>query len=460
MMSGKKSIQVEESEWYRIQRQASQFKDVLRDLPSLIDDVRRRTRADLDESFAAVEQRHLRTEQVIAGLSEQTRQLEADTTRRLRAQARQTQEALRATEGALRAETRELLAAQQRELRSEIEAETAARKAETARLADQLRAMGEDHARAEAAARAWLGDGRTMAALIRDTLPHERYAPRRLAALETRLTTAEGSIGAGRYDAALAVAQEAFLGLSELRLDVERLDLENRVAGSEAAEAVTVVGRLVERSERLPVKGPDGEALPHVELDVDHWTHGDLTKLRDDVGAALARATDERLSTEELRALVTDEVPALQERLGETVERARMTQLASQLRVNLADAVARTLDDTAGYRLEAGQYADQDERGSFYAKLSHENGNEIVIDIAPGSSGSGGSVLRILSYDYDVTAETELQERARAVRGALRGEGHEAGEAVSEPGTPTVTEPSYVQLSTEQLGGRATRSRS
>lgn len=458
-MSGRKRITVDESEWFRLQQQASRFKEVSRDLPQLIEDVRRQTRADLDRTFAGVEERNRRTEQLVGSLSEHTRRLEADTTARLNRQARQAHQALAATAGELRQETRGLLAAQRDALHGEIADERAERRAEAARLAEQLQQLAADHAQAERTARTWLADGEAMVSLIRETLPHDRFAPGRLASLEARLSTVGQNISGRRFDAALALAQESFHALGELRVELSRLDLEHRVAGAAATEALLVVEKLVTRNAVLPVRGPDGDELPDVALDVDHWTRGELTTLREEIDALRRRVADDGLGTEELLALATGTAPALQERLGETVERAGMRQLASQLRVNLADAVARTLDLTAGYELTGGEYADSDEREAFYAKLTHQNGNEIVLDIAPVPGDTGECVLRILSYDRDTTSEAERNERTRAVREALRAEGHHAAAPVAESGgsAPAATEPAYVQLGAEPAPHRTSQ---
>ncbi|MCG7529517.1 hypothetical protein MHW47_34435, partial [Streptomyces sp. OfavH-34-F] len=112
-MSGRKRIQVDESEWYRIQRKAQQLKEVRRDIPALIDEVRRKTGEDLDRVFARVEERQQRHDTVVRGLSEQTRRLEAETARRLRDQAAEVRGTLAAHAGQLREETRRGLAEQQ-----------------------------------------------------------------------------------------------------------------------------------------------------------------------------------------------------------------------------------------------------------------------------------------------------------------------------------------------------------
>ncbi|GGX73299.1 coiled-coil domain-containing protein [Streptomyces hiroshimensis] len=440
-MSGRKRIQVDESEWYRVQRKAQQLKDVQRNLPRLIDEVRAQTRADVDRAFTTVRERQQRHEEAVRGLSDRTRQLEADTTRRLREQAAQLHRTLHETAGRIQEETRRRLAEQQAETRKAIAAERAERRAGMARLSREIDAMKEDRARAGESVRTWLADARTMAGLIAATLPHERYAPGELARLTGRLSTAEQNAAEGRFDAALAVAQETYHSLSELRVDTEQRELERCSAQQEAVEALVRVEALVEGNEQRPVIGPDGEALAGYALDVVYWSEGELEALRREAAAALARARDDEAGTAELRDLRDQEAPRLEADLGSTVERAGMRHLASQIRVNLADAVAHSLGEYAYYDLVDGEYENADPRGRYYAKLRNEaNGNEIVVDIAQADRDSERCVVRVMSYDHDTTAEAELHDRAEAVQQALAADGLRDGlrpsAPVSEPGTP------------------------
>lgn len=435
-MSGRKRIQVDESEWYRVQRKAQQLKEVVRNIPQLVDAVQQQTRTDLDRVFARVDQRQQRQEEVVRGLSEQTRRLEADTTRRLREQAGELHGALQRTAGQVREEARREMAAQQRRLRDEIAAERAERRAEMARIDAELTGLQEDRARAGEAVRTWLADARAMAGLIAESGLHERYAPGELDRLTARLATAEQNAAQGRLDAALAVAQETYHSLSELRVDTEQAEFERASAQTEAVVSLVRVEQLIDGNRERPVLGPDGLALEGYTLDVAYWSQGELDALLRQTAEGLSRARDDRTDTGELLELREHTAPRLERELSDTVERAGMRQLASQIRVNLADAVAHTLSEFAYYDFVDGEYEDADPRGAYYAKLRHENGNEIVLDVSQTERDSGECVVRVLSYDHDVTAEAELRDRARAIEQGLRDDGHRASAPVSEPGEP------------------------
>jgi hypothetical protein len=441
-MSGRKRIQVDESEWYRLQRRARQLREVKRDIPRLFDDVRAQTRADIDRAFSSVEARQRRQHEAIDRLSDRTRHLEADTTRRLREQADRLHQDLRETAGRIEQDTRQQLEQQRREAERAIAAERAERRAETARLAQEIDAFKADRARAEDTVRTWLADARTMADLIEGELPHERYAPGRLDRLRRRIATAEETAANGRFDAALAVAQETFHELSDLRVDIEQRELERCLAQKEAVEALVQVETLAEENRQRPVLGEDAEVVAGYQLDVAHWSEGEYDRVRQDAARALTLARDPLTGVQELRALREEEAPRLERSLGEAVERAGMRQLTSQMRVNLADVVADTLAEIAFYDLveEESGYHDGDQRGAYRARLRHEaSGNEITVEIDQADKDSPQCVIRVLSHDHDITAEAELRDRAEAVYQALREEGVPIGldtsAPVEEPGT-------------------------
>jgi hypothetical protein len=437
-MSGKKRIMVDESEWYRLQRQASRLGEIKRSLPKLIADVRRQSQADLERVFGQMETRQQRVEQVVGSLGEATRRIEADTNRRLREQGQRMEETLRNSVGELRDETRELLAEQEGRWRTELSEERRQRREEVNQLSRTVGALSEERERAVASADAWLADAQAVHDLIRDNLDHARFAPGQLASLERRLATARQNLEQGSGMAALAVAQGAYHDLSDLRLELELREREWRVLQAAAGEALLVVEGLIDQNTSRPVQGQDGGDLPGVILDVDYWSDNELSRLREEVAAASQRVRDEDtpMSLEELRAMVDDGATEFERRIAAIVERAGLRQLASQLRVNLADAVAQTLDEVAGYELVDGTYAGEDQRAAFYAKLAHQNGNQIVVDVSPDSEEPGRCVLRVLSYDHDVTAEEELVERAREIVSGLQERGLRAEAPETEAGVP------------------------
>jgi hypothetical protein len=434
-MSGKRRITVDEAQWNALQRQARQLRELKINAPQLVADLQRQTQQEVERVSERLENRQRAVEQTMSALSDQTRALEAETTRQLRDQASEMHRRLADTAGQLREETDAALAQQQQAWRAELAAERKRQRAELARLDSQIRRQAKASSEA---AEAWLRDAELVHDLIRDELPHERYAPGQLAALDRRLATARDNVQQGQSQAALALAQEAYHDLSELRVEIELRDREWTGLHTVVYEALLQLdGLAAENAKQIIAAGEVGNDAA-VDLDVDYWSEGALTKLRSDVADLLTSVNDTEAwpSTDELRDIAEVRVPELERRLSDVVERAHMRLLASQLRVNVAEVVAKTLDEVAGYQVADHLYEQLDSRRTFLAKLEHSNGNEIVVSVAPSTDESGQCVLRLLSYDYDTAAESVLEERAHAVTRELRSRGLDADDQGCEAGEP------------------------
>lgn len=431
-MSGRKRVTIDESKWLAVEKEARQLRQIQRNLPALIKQVRDQTRTDLERVTGELEARQDRVEATAATLNEQARRLEEDTNRRLRRHVRRMESRLREQTN----ETRDALAEQSRELRTEIADLRRRNRVELDRLTDQVGDLVQHADLAASAARKWTADARTMHDLLRDGMPHERHAPGQLEKLERRLVTAEQNATEGTPAAAIALAQEVYHGLSELRLDVELAERERIEARAAAVTELAITAGLVEENAVREVPDSNGLVIDGVVLDVDHWSRGELSTLRGTVEDLLASARDDEnpLRAQDLRQITEVEVPRLRKRLADLVEQAGGRQLSSQLRFNVADVVVQVLDEVAGYELVDSTYAGEDYREAYFTKLAHGNGNEIVVEVAP--SADGRFVLRMLSYDHETTAAAELSERATALATGLRSQGLTVTSPEEEAGTP------------------------
>jgi hypothetical protein len=428
-MSGAKRIMVDETAWRQAQSAAARLSDVQRDLPAMLEAARRQHQADLERTFTAVDARQSQVEQSLAGLSDQARRLEKETTRRLREQAVQLREELQTAI----AETRGDLAEQERRLQAEIEQERGERQRELSALGAELAMLADDKERAAALARTHLDDARLLHDTIRDALPHDRFTPGALATLGQRIQLAETNLAQGTAQTALAGAQETYLRLGELRVELELRDREWRTAQVTAVSSLTLMLERITAGAELAV--PDME---DVTLDVDYWSDGELTRLRDEVAAAadLARSDDRPLSVAELRKVVDAQAPAYQERLTEIVARAAVRQVASQVRVNVAEIVVDALESATGYAWEENAYAGEDPRDAFYSRLRQPlTGGEIVIEVAPDEE-TGDCAVRILSFDRDAPDEEARTQRAHLLVRSLREQGLSVGDPAGEAREP------------------------
>jgi hypothetical protein len=436
-MSGRKTITVDSAEWARLRREANKLRDVQRNLPKLIDGVREQAARDLERNMADVKGRQRQFDRTLAKLSKETRELERSTNRRLAEQASQLRSELASEAGALRKETRTLLAAQDARLRSMVEAERQERTRQVAELKADVGELQQDRKRALGAARTWLSDARTLADYIATQLPHARFAPGELAALERRLEQADDNVRAGLGEAGLASAQSIYHDLSDLQVTVTTAENRWLLARDAASSAVVLLEALVTDNALLRGVDESGAELSDVDLDVDFWTNGGLTELHREVDSLLAqlRADDCPLSTEELRRIAAETVDEFTERLADLVQAAKMRQLASQLRVNIADTIVDNLIDN-NYELVDGTYAGEDYRGAFFAKVTHLDGSEVVVIVEPTQHDDVSSLVRIESFDTDTASEEIRQNRARELAAGLRRSGLDVGDPTEAAGTP------------------------
>jgi hypothetical protein len=380
-MSGAKRISVDQADWDRAQQAARNLAQVRRDLPGMLENVRRQNQADLNRVFTAVSRRQEQAEQALAGLSSWTRDLEARTNQQLRAQAAQLQ--------GLRAESRQ----QAKELRQEIGRERGERKKQFKQLDQKISNLKAGRDQASERANAIYQDARRMRAAIQ-AMPHERFVPGQLARLERRLDDAGQTMRDQEGAYSLGYVQELYQDLSDLRADVQLLEQAWLHAQVEALAAL----RTVHETVKVNAEVPSG-AVPDTKIDVDYWTDGGLTALLAEIEETTQTAGgDSPLTVEQLRALIQENVPQYEQRLDALVARADDRSFASQARVNTAEHMVDVLVEQ-GYVFVDETYEGSDFRGAHFSKVKDVDDAEVVMEIAP--EGDTGMTIRVLSYDDD-----------------------------------------------------------
>jgi hypothetical protein len=432
---------VDRSTWQDARAAVTRLRDVNRDLPGINEALCSDQQRHLIRMAAEMQARQEAVDRSLAGLTEQTKELEAQAGRRLRAHAALLQDASRK----LGEEGRRSLDEQEEQLRSELAQEREERERDFGELRDGLAGIRQDRERVLAVAGDLVADVRVLAEAIADNLPHKRFAPGRLAAVDRRLALVEGNLADGIGETALAQAQDLWLQLGDLRAEVEFRDQEWQLAQIGAVSATTVLLEQIRINSSLDVSDEQGKRIEGVTLDVDFWSEGELTELRDAVSALGGRLAAETHppTLEELRTIINQDAPAFGERLTEIVSRAGARQFASQIRVNLAELVVETLEDATGYVWEEGQatYAGEDPRRAFYSKVRHLDDSEIVVEVAPDQDGECCE-LRILSYDAGIPDEEERASRAHVIAERLRDLGLRVGSpsAESDPPDPALAD--------------------
>ncbi|WP_405604147.1 hypothetical protein OG741_34170 [Streptomyces sp. NBC_01410] len=448
-MSRGKRIVVDEAEWQRLHQAARSLRELNQSLPSLLDDVRRTTRRDFERGFATVEARQREFEKSLSAAGKQMNDLEKRTAKRLEEHARRMAEQEAELIGRIdagltdvRAETHALIETEHRWTEEVLAAERAERTRQVSELQEGMSELFGDRARATARATESLQQAVLVAGHIRRHLPHERFAPGRLAQLEQRIERAEANLGAGFSEATLAAAEECWLQLGELRVALELRDREWRTMRSLADGSLRRLADQVDHNRRRSGVNIDG-SLNDSEVDVDRWSSGSLTLLDRQIEAELRRVREESgpSSVEDMRQVFEHRVPRMYEHLKDINQLAGAEQLASQVRADVASTAVDVLIEN-GYEMDGWTYQGGDERGAFTAKVNHEDGSEIVITVSQLPGERPDCVLEMATFHDAVGADEIRLRRARSLAARLR----DAGIQVREPEATGEPEPGLADL--------------
>jgi hypothetical protein len=296
------------------------------------------------------------------------------------------------------------------------------------------RMAGDSERKADLAER-WLLSAEQVSSFIRQNYHHAFHLPGVIARLEQQLSLARDNLENGMSEAALLSAQQVYMQLSEARVDLERMEAEWQVLFCSAWEGACNIHALAMENQEAEAVDLDGAPV-NVMLDVDYWTSGSLSNVFYEVEELFKKMEDtEHLpSTVELRRMLKNQLPEIQDELGEAVFNARVAAINSQLRINIADLVVQALQEQ-GFSLENASYQGVDMRQSYAARMMNFEGNEVEIQVAPYGSGIGENELHVRSFDEQLRTEHELLQRWREINQSLaqRGLSVRQAEVVGAP---------------------------
>ena len=257
-MSGEKCkyVRVEEQELRRLREQESRLRSVQNDLPERLNAVREQARQEFQQRLAPLENRARQQEQETQKLKSGLKDLEKQTQKRLQRQREEFQTAVKESESrqkqALRRETNRLESAMNQGFESQrreylqitqqqrqeyiqllehqdtkftqlIDEERQARQEQIKQVVANIQ---EERERKAQLATDMLADVETVWEQINRDYQHERFAPGKLADLRRGLEMARSNIQSGVNEAAIANAQQTYLDLADLRLELEQKEQE------------------------------------------------------------------------------------------------------------------------------------------------------------------------------------------------------------------------------------------
>ena len=454
-MSGEtiKLVKVEEIVLRQLRQHKSRVHSKTPDLSEQVNVAKKHRQ--LQQDLTSLEQRNQRLEQQTPQLKTSLASLEKNTSKRLRQQQQELQAALREAESrqqpvsrpsadqslgfeqqrsenlkvkaAAQQEYNRLMQEQAQKFNQIVEQERSSRQQEQQVLQQQLEQVvgniEQDKQRKQKLAQDLLADVQLIWQQIDRNYQHGRFAPDRLANLNRLLAMAQDNVGAGLYEAAIANAQQTYLALADLRLELEQKEQEWLLLYNAALGDVRSLLAEARASRQCEVEVGEGNEAEKFNLDVDYWTNGrlgqyeqQLNQIVETLQAASLQNNQSSLTTEQLKAL-TGRIAALQPTLGEIVEQARSVILSSQLRAEIADTVVEALA-SLGYTLVDPEtdaaYEGDDQRQAYLVKVKNLAGDEVVTVINPEKEFGANSVS-INAFSQSIVDETAAQQNAQAI---------------------------------------------
>lgn len=458
-MSGRKHVSIDSSEHQRLIQDRSRLRSINENLPRILEEVRRESANDFQRRLAPLQQRQQEVDRTISSLQSDVRAREQRLQQQLQKQQRETNTAIqnekqarmqqvRALDEQLHQEmhaqerrltqriqesanqvwkdTQSLVAAQERKLTGLIEREREERQKGQQALQQQLDQIAHDRQKQEEMARAWIEDAARMQTLIEGHYQHEHFAPGQVLRIGRAVEQARDNLAQGMPQAAITQAQQAYYDLSDLRLELERLEHEWQILRNAALEAardlLTVASNNRQCQTVLDGAVVTDEQGDPITVEVDWWTDGKLSALEQEVQTLTERVGDDTtlVTTEDLQQIVARDLPSLCQRLDDVVAEAQAAVISSQMRINIADIVMDTLEQR-GFAIQDATYEGDDMRQGYVAKAMDRDGGEVVAVVAP--VGPGKNELTIHSYDEMQRSMDEVRARSESLSRSLQEQG-------------------------------------
>jgi hypothetical protein len=364
---------------------------------------------------------HVRTRQndffrLIETLGDEVRSMEQQTGIAIINQQAQFSQQVSSAVGSLWEQTEELLAEQSTRFNEIVFEEHQQRQSELLLMQQSLDRFEAGRNWKMELADHWIQAAEEMDRFICEHYYHQQFAPGEIERFERSLRQSIDNLADGIPEAALMQAQQVYAGLSELRLKLEKLENEWNSLYQAAWEGVFQMLDIANSCHTCTAHDLDGCELPE-PVDIVFWSGGELDQVIERIENYGYRLQSDELSSTELLTMLKHDLPEAQQAVEGAVYKARLAVLNSQLRINIADLVIDALQKQ-GFVLQQAEYARDDQRMAYSARVRNLEGNEIVIQVNP-SDCVGKNELHLVSLDREQRTEHELRQRSLEVTRSL-----------------------------------------
>ena len=347
----------------------------------------------------------------VNGVSEEIRQLANEQNRRLRQQAQN-----------FRREINEL----RRQREQDREELTAA----IAQVQESIEAKERSH---RAIATQWIAEANAYFDDI-EQYRHELFAPNQLSHLRTLLAQVEEDLKNEAFQSAIVASRNVFNQAVDLKERVVSAEIEWAHYHGEFRHLLADVESSLYHYQNLRYKMPTADGGQEVEANIDYWANGALTQLQTEIVAIQERTSNiNELSTAELMNMIVA-LRGIATRLDEESAKAKDALICSQVRAELADVLALTLQQS-GWEYVGYTYEGSEMNTALHIKLRDNLGNEIVTVISPqmNRDALGNNMEFNFFSDYNNDENTRNIWIA-AILEQLRAAGLNVGKPQTKPG--------------------------
>ncbi|MCP4749660.1 MAG: hypothetical protein GY866_02090 [Proteobacteria bacterium] len=305
-------------------------------------------------------------------------------------------------------------------------------------------------------AKQWQNDVRQLQSIIDEEYRHDKFLPGRLASLKKELVIVQRNLENEDNEAAISAAQQTYLKTQEMRIDLERLESEWQTHLTLAKRSAAEVLAICDAQEIATFVFEAEEGSEEIDGEIDFWTEGELSKLRQRVIDIQKRLQlPDELSLDEFKQIVM-ESESLNEQCLNLTEIAKKALVASQLRNNIAQLIEDTLADTNWETIDS-TYQDNDFRKPLHVKMKNFSGDEIVTIITPEEKSDNiMNRINISFFDRSSNDESYRLERLNSLMETFSENGLDCTKPSCVPGTEHARMPDANKLDFERLRQTAT----
>jgi hypothetical protein len=241
---------------------------------------------------------------------------------------------------------------------------------------------------------------------------------------------AQANLASGYSEAALVTAQNTYREISraKMRAEYERHQYQNLAIL--LRKKLELLDQEILLNQRVHAIDLHGNPLPN-EITVDEWVDGSLSRLHQKIKAAQL-LLDEPVSTSQISKMkkaIKQVIPYWQSKLSDFVYQARAEAINSQLRMNIALMVVRSLS-SQGYRLVHTQYNEEDMRADYLARLVDDDGSQVIVQVESTGNKPEMAELNLFTEDAEKRTPHELKQRSKEIQRSIRRAGLMVGELV------------------------------